>query len=289
MSVQMYMRERPWNASAQQLWSFRPPCIACPSERSTTSMLKRWLSFRRFLPALPDRCSPHAQSCQEQGRKHNPGSDFKKLLVWRRGNDHVKEIAMYINMPKTAAKRAPVPAIPALGIVELLTSRYKVVRLQCPNYQCQCASTTKSLLFWIRISECSVMVSDAAAASDRPRRGPGFWGQLEQLHLLHPLPHLHVHGDWSMEHIHGDELHPLPPHLCRLQACAWRLSSPLTSSVQAASMYMEMRPEGGARIHKAMCTAMDRSSSKPMLIEEHSPAPSRSDSGEPNSVGPFGR
>ena len=41
--------------------------------------------------------------------------------------------------------------------------------------------------------------------------------------------------------------------------------------LQAASMYMELRPEGGARIHKAMCTAMDRTSSKPLSIEEHSP------------------
>ena len=48
-------------------------------------------------------------------------------------------------------------------------------------------------------------------------------------------------------------------------------------------MYMELRPEGGARIHKAMCTAMDRTSSKPLSIEEHSPCSnehsSNSDSG----------
>ena len=59
-------------------------------------------------------------------------------------------------------------------------------------------------------------------------------------------------------------------------------------SVQAASMYMELRPEGGARIHKVLCTHMDRTSSKPLSVEDHSPAPSRANSAEPNGS-PYGR
>ena len=54
-------------------------------------------------------------------------------------------------------------------------------------------------------------------------------------------------------------------------------------------MYMELRPEGGARIHKVLCTHMDRTSSKPLSVEEHSPAPSRASSGEPPSSSPYGR
>ena len=46
---------------------------------------------------------------------------------------------------------------------------------------------------------------------------------------------------------------------------------------------MELRPEGGARIHKAMCTAMDRTSSKPLPIEEHSPCANEHPS-NPDSV-----
>lgn len=95
-----------------------------------------------------------------------------------------------------------------------------------------------------------------------------------------------------------------PVELCRLQpllrSSALYLSMQLASihhcadllsvrpSVQAASMYMELRPEGGARIHKVLCTHMDRTSSKPLSVEEHSPAPSRANSGEP-STSPYGR
>ena len=53
-------------------------------------------------------------------------------------------------------------------------------------------------------------------------------------------------------------------------------------------MYMEMRPEGGARIHKVLCNHMDRTSSKPLSMEEHSPAHSRANSAEPGES-PYGR
>ena len=53
-------------------------------------------------------------------------------------------------------------------------------------------------------------------------------------------------------------------------------------------MYMELRPEGGARIHKVLCTHMDRTSSKPLSPKEHSPAPSRAASSEADPS-PFGR
>ena len=54
-------------------------------------------------------------------------------------------------------------------------------------------------------------------------------------------------------------------------------------------MYMELRPEGGARIHKVLCTHMDRTSSKPLSVEDHSPAPSRANSAEQNAGSPYGR
>lgn len=45
-------------------------------------------------------------------------------------------------------------------------------------------------------------------------------------------------------------------------------------------MYMEMRPEGGQRIHKAMCSGMERTSSKPVSLGDHSPSCARSSFGD---------
>ena len=49
-------------------------------------------------------------------------------------------------------------------------------------------------------------------------------------------------------------------------------------------MYMELRPEGGAKIHKVMCSAMDRTSSKPVSLDEHSRSNSNDSEGSQGAV-----
>ena len=49
-------------------------------------------------------------------------------------------------------------------------------------------------------------------------------------------------------------------------------------------MYMELRPEGGARIHKLMCSAINRTSSKPVSRDEHSRSNSNDSEGSQGAV-----